>query len=153
MIGLHSLIAGGAVVLTLTGKENNDKDNRKGSDSLKQMTGRALGLVASCYARAGLAVTAEGLLQSAMDLCKQNNANSNDGHGMNIVNQCPMAQIDSRSIFLYYASLCSNWDKREPDAKKNEEFALGVNEKGLSESWKGVSAIYSGLWFFTVSDF
>ena len=51
-----------SIALTLTGKENNDKDNRKSSDSLKQMTGRVLGLVASCYARAGSAVTAEGLL-------------------------------------------------------------------------------------------
>ncbi len=110
--------------------------------SFRPLMGRALGLVASCYARAGSAVTAEGLLQSAMGSLN-----------MDKKNECPLTYIDSRSVLLYYSSLCSNWEKREADAKKHEEFALNVNNQYLSESFRGLSAIYSGLWLFVISDF
>ena len=127
------------------------EDNTGGGNDnkvIKQMTTRALGLVASCYARAGSAVTAEGLLQSTLDVYNQRSKkhDTNQPH-------CPMFQIDSRSAFLYYSSICSNWEKRESDAKKNEKIALEINDEILSENWRDISAIYSGLWLFTPSDF
>jgi len=109
---------------------------------MKPSMGKALGLVASCYARAGSAVTAEGLLQSAMD-----------SFNIDDENQCPLSQIDHRSVLLYYSSLCSNWEKRETDALKNEELALKINNQLLNENFRGLSSIYSGLLFFTISDF
>lgn len=112
--------------------------------AIKHMMGRALGLVASCYARAGSAVTAEGLLQTAIDLYQVLDNSDKE--------ECPITQIDSRSIYLYYSSLCSNWERRESDAKKNQNVALKINNEILSENWGDISAIYSGLWIFTLSD-
>ena len=128
-------------------------DGTNNETTLKPIMGRALGLVASCYARAGSAVTAEGLLQSAFDLYKKGDNNDSQSIHSQNQNDCPMYQIDSRSIFFYYSSLCRNWDKRSADAKQNEENALDINNNILNEKWKGTSAIYSGLWFFTISDF
>jgi len=113
---------------------------------LKPLMGRALGLVASCYSRAGSAVTSEGLLQSAMDVYKSDK----DG---NIPTQpCPLSTLDFRSSYFYYSSLCSQWDKREIDAKQNLERACNIDDS-LSKNWRGKNAVYSGLWFFSTFDF
>ncbi len=119
-------------------------------EELKPVMGRALGLVAACYAKAGSAVTAEGLLQSAMDLYKVDDIDYSKQQQQQL---CPISQLDARSIYLTYASLCRNWEKRDADAKKNGDIALKIDEENLVGNWKGVSAIYSGLSFFAVTDF
>jgi hypothetical protein len=116
------------------------------NQELQILMGRTLGLVASCYARAGSAVTAEGLLQSALDTYKH--PSLMDNKRLN-----PLVQIDSRSASLYYSSLCRNWEKRNSDAKLYEQSALLINDGIVCDNWRDISAIYSGLWLFTVSDF
>ena len=117
-------------------------------ESLKPIMGRALDLVATCYVKAGSAVTAEGLLQSAMDLYKEE-----INEEQSLQSTCPLNQLDARSVYVTYATLCKNWEKREADAKKNAEIALKINEENFVHGWKGVSGIYSGLSFFAVTDF
>ena len=99
--------------------------------------GRILCLVATCYARAGSAVTAEGLLKSAIDVLK---ASPN-----------PLKTIDARSACVYYSKLCKNWEKREADAIAYEELALEMNDT-LIEPWMGASSLYSGLHMFGCND-
>lgn len=113
------------------------------NEAINLMMGRALGLVSSCYAKAGSVVTAEGLLKSASDLYKNMQVQKNN----------PMSQIDNRSLSLYYSSLCAKWDKRESDSKTQSNIALEINDKILSEKWRDVSSIYSGLCYFTVTDY
>jgi len=136
-------------------------DDASKSSAVKPSMGRALGLVASCYARAGSSVTAEGLFQTAIDYC----AGGGDGDGDR--SGCSMARMDARSCLLCYSELCQNWENRGVDAKKNAGRALemdrslrredtGGNDgtrEGNGDGWQGKSAIYSGLWFFSIGDF
>jgi hypothetical protein len=104
--------------------------------NMDQDMGRALNMVASCYARAGSAVTAEGLLKSAMDVL-DNSSN-------------PQRIIDARSTFLYYSKLCSNWEKREADATKYAKMAMDIDQSDvLPQVWKSQSSILSGVHIFS----
>lgn len=97
---------------------------------------KSLCLVASCYIKAGSAVTAEGLLRTAMDNLKTQ-AN-------------PMYTIDARSAYVLYYMLCNNWEKRTADAERAKKKALDL-DKSLG-SWEGMSAIYSGCSFLTIDE-
>lgn len=98
--------------------------------------GRSLRLVASCYAQADSALTAEGLFQSAIDSLKL--ASISD----------PLACLDLRDAHEDYATLLHQWDKRSGDAEKQHEKAHQVN-KALSGEWKDKASICSGLVFIT----
>lgn len=98
--------------------------------------GRSLRLVASCYARADSALTAEGLFQSAIVSLEK--ASCRD----------PLVCLDLRDAHDNYASLLSQWDKRSRDAEIQQERATAVNES-LSEGWKDKSSICSGLTFIS----
>lgn len=98
--------------------------------------GRCLNMVASCYARAGSAVTTEGLLKSAMDIFKDSTN--------------PLRVIDARSTFLYYSKLCSNWEKRQADATKYAHMAMDLDQSPcLPEVWRNQSSILSGVYMFS----
>merc|ERR1712137_1267903 len=60
---------------------------------------RALTLIASCYVKAGSAVTAEGLLQTSIET-----------RGAD-----PLTNLAHISALETYASLCNQWDKRKVD--------------------------------------
>jgi tetratricopeptide (TPR) repeat protein len=102
--------------------------------AVQNALGRSLSLVASCYARAGSAVTAEGLLQTAMEKLKQD---------LN-----PMYSLNARSAHISYFKLCSNWEKRNADADKSKIKALDLDQS--LGKWKGASSIYSGYSFITI---
>lgn len=109
------------------------------NDNIENVTaqnalGRALTLVASCYSRAGSAITAEGLLQTAMEKLKQD--------------PNPLYTLDARSAHIAYFKLCSNWEKRSADADKSKIKALDLNE--TLGKWKGATSIYSGCSFITI---
>jgi len=113
-----------------------------GSAQKQQAMRRALGLVAECYARAGSAVTAEGLFQSAIERVLP---------GPN-ERAPPHAIIDARNVHMAYSQLCDNWDKRQGDAAVHKQTAKALeNELGLF--WKSQSGLVSGLWFYTKGDF
>lgn len=133
------------LIQLLSNQQNNNNQSNSNNQDLQVLMGRTLGLVASCYARAGSAVTAEGLLQSAMDTYKHPSLKDRKLN--------PLVQIDSRSASLYYSSLCRNWEKRDSDAKLYEQSALLINDGIICDNWRDISAIYSGLWLFIVSDF
>jgi len=116
---------------------------------IKPSMGRALCLVASCYAKAGSSVTAEGLFQSSLDNCIDSSNNNN-----------PLTKLDARSGLLHYAKLCQNWENRDADAKKNADRTLemdrslqSIDDDCNGNGWQGKSGIYSGLWFFSIGDF
>ena len=112
-------------------KLSDDIENADGS------LGRTLCLVASCYERAGSAVNAEGLFQSAMDVLKPSPNLSKT--------------IDARSAFVNYSKLCRNWENREADASKYEKLALEMDDS-LAEQWRGASSLYSGFRIFGCTD-
>lgn len=99
---------------------------------------RVLSIVATCYQKAGNAVTAEGLFQSATDKKK--------------LLPGPAALLEVQDALLGYADLCRQWEKREGDSKRLEEEAININDQ-LPDGWKGKSGIHSSLWFWTPSDF
>ena len=101
-----------------------------------QSLSRILCLVASCYARAGSAVTAEGLFQSAIDSCNTDS---------------PVSNIDARSVMVNYSKLCDDWDKREADAEKYRLRAIESDDQ-LVDGWRGLASIYSGGHSFLVGD-
>ena len=101
---------------------------------------RTLTILASCYHHAGKAVTAEGLLQSAIDKKKS---------AILLGTQSKLALKDA---FLSYSKLCSDWEKREGDAQRLQDAADEV-DKSLPDAWKGKDGILSALWFWTPGDF
>jgi hypothetical protein len=101
----------------------------------RRALGRSLRLVASCYAQADSAVTAEGLFQSAIDSLKKASKNS-------------LSQLDLRDTHDGYARLLHQWDKRSRDAENQEKNSANVNES-LSQGWRDKSSICSGLDFIT----
>lgn len=101
--------------------------------------GRSLRLVASCYAQADSALTAEGLFQSAIDSLKEASKNQ-------------LSRLDLRDTHDGYAHLLHQWDKRSRDAENQENHSRNVNES-LSEGWRGKSSICSGLDFITPGGF
>ena len=112
-------------------KISDDIENADGS------LGRTLCLVASCYERAGSAVNAEGLFQSAMDVLKPSPNLSKT--------------IDARGAFVNYSKLCRNWENREADASKYEKLAIEMDDS-LAEQWRGASSLYSGFRIFGCTD-
>lgn len=126
---------------------------------IKPSMGRALGLVASCYAKAGASVTAEGLFQSSIDNCIGSSGSSSSSSS-----NSPLTGLDARSCLLHYSDLCKNWENRGVDAKKNADRTLEMdrslqrvdgdsNKDNNGNGWRGKSDIYSGLWFFSIGDF
>ncbi len=113
------------------------KNNSEGLGNEYHSMGRALSLVASCYARTGSAVTAEGLLHSAMDYC---------GTSSN-----PLCILDSRSSVLNYSQLCSKWENRGADREVNESLATNIDAE-LPLAWRGKSSLYSGMCFTSMGD-
>jgi tetratricopeptide (TPR) repeat protein len=99
---------------------------------------RVLSIVASCYHKAGSAVIAEGLFQSATD--------------EKSLLAGPTMLLELQDAYLGYAELCKQWEKRESDAKRLEQEAININNR-LSDGWKGKSGIHSSLWFWTPCDF
>jgi len=113
------------------------KDSSGAIDEKYHSMGRSLSLVASCYARTGSAVTAEGLLHSAMDYCG--------------VSSNPLCILDSRSILHNYSQLCGNWENRDADRKAKEALAMKKDAE-LSLPWRGKSSLYSGIFFISMGD-
>ena len=103
----------------------------------KEYLRRVLTILATCYHKAGKAVTAEGLLQSATTLPSIG---------------CTLTKLDEKSAFQSYSDLCKDWDKRQSDA---DRYASKANEidTTLPESWQGKSSIVSSLWFWTPDEF
>lgn len=97
--------------------------------------GRSLRLVASCYARADSALTAEGLFHSAFDSLQK-------------ASRDPLALLDLRDAHKDYAVLLHQWDKRSRDAEIQEEKCQATNES-LPEGWRDKSSICSALDFIT----
>jgi len=101
---------------------------------------RALTLVAQCYHRAGHAVIAEGLLQSALD----------EAHPVTETT-APLI-LERRAAYQAYAALCKDWEKRQGDADR----FLAQNQKMTSElkgGWKDATEVHSSLWFWTPTKF
>jgi tetratricopeptide (TPR) repeat protein len=99
---------------------------------------RALSLVAQCYHRAGNAVTAEGLLQSALDESHQT------------VNLTPTTTLERISAYRAYAALCRDWEKRQGDSKRFVASATSLEEH-LEGGWKEATELHSSLWFWMPS--
>lgn len=97
---------------------------------------RALTLAASCYAKSGFAVTAQGLFQSSMDILE-----SSQGRY-----PWPLTALDARTAFLGYADLCRQWEKRDTDYRLNEDKAKKI-EESMEHSWKQKPSILSGVCF------
>jgi len=95
-----------------------------------------LRLVAECYRRSGGAVTAEGLLQTAMD--KGADAKTT------------LALLHHRETVFEYSRLCHEWDKREGEAASLSRRVDNVNSS-LPELWQDKSVIHASLWFWLPS--
>jgi hypothetical protein len=108
---------------------------------IKEGLGRTLGLVATCYHRAGQAVTAEGLFQSAISSSFDKHHDAN-----------PLAKLETIGTLQAYADLLRDWDRREGDAQKYEAQAAELHAS-LPNGWQGKSGIYSALWFWTPGTF
>lgn len=121
--------AGNAISIldSITNVENNDKEFLR----------RVLTILATCYHKAGKAVTAEGLLQSATSLPSIG---------------CILTKLDEISALQSYSDLSKDWDKRQSDM---ESYASKAGElgKALPESWQGKSSVLSSLWFWTPDEF
>ena len=100
----------------------------------KEGLGRTLTLAATCYHQASNAVTAEGLLQSAIDEIYALSSSS------------PLDQVALREAYRAYAALCRDWDKRNRDAEKMNDQAEAVQDS-LPIIWQTKSDVYSSLWF------
>ena len=105
--------------------------------------------MATCYARAGSAVTAEGLFQSSLDKLLIPTEGGGSGYGYP---PCPVTDVVRRDAHLWYADLCSNWERRDGDASDQLERAE-VIEGNMAEGWRGRPGSYGGLWMFNVGDF
>jgi len=120
-------------------KIHDDARNKIGEEDIwvNESMGRTLNLVASCYERAGSAVTAEGLFQSAMGEASGSNN--------------PLGIIDERTALANYSRLCSNWENRSSDSKMNQDRALELDDS-LAPLWIGKSSLYSGLLLISMGD-
>lgn len=104
----------------------------------KEYFRRVLTILATTYHKAGKAVTAEGLLQTATSLPRIG---------------CTLTKLDERSALQSYSNLCRDWDKRQGDAKRLESRAKKLEEEELPKTWQGKDDICSSLWFWTPSEF
>lgn len=103
---------------------------------LQQDLARALSLAASCYAKSGSAVTAQGLFQTSIDVLESSQGNY----------PWPLTALDARTTLLGYADLCRQWEKRDTDYRLNLEKAEKI-EKSLQPPWKNKASILSGIIF------
>jgi hypothetical protein len=94
---------------------------------------RALTLVAQCYHRAHQAVTAEGLLQSALDHPAVS----------------PPQWLERRSAYEAYATLCQEWDQRQGDVRKLQAQRQRITDEELAPGWQTKSPVHASLWFWT----
>ena len=97
---------------------------------------RALALVAQCYHRAGHAVTAEGLLQTALD----------ETHPTTLT-MSPSCVLERRAAYQAYAALCKDWEKRQGDADRFLAKATSL-DKQLGGGWKQATELHASLWFW-----
>lgn len=111
------------VLDSITTIDNNDKEYLR----------RILTILSVCFHKAGKAVTAEGLLQSATSMPSIG---------------CTLTKLDERSAFESYSDLCNNWDKRQSDADRYAAKAKEL-DSSLPNDWQGKDSIVSSLWFWT----
>jgi hypothetical protein len=107
--------------------------------------------VATCYHRAGQAVTAEGLFQSAISSF-DSSSSSLQQKQQHVTIANPLAKLEKIGALQAYANLLRDWERREGDAKKYESQAAEINES-LPSGWQGKSGIHSSLWFWTPGTF
>ncbi|GAX21591.1 hypothetical protein FisN_29Hh024 [Fistulifera solaris] len=94
-----------------------------------------LTLLAQCYHRSGSAVTAEGLLQTAISVAPPRTL---------------IEKLQLRYALRAYAALCHDWDKRGGDAERLTAQADAIELPG---AWKHKdSFVYTSLWFWMPSD-
>lgn len=108
-----------------------DADSIIGKEGLSWV----LSIVASCYHKAGSAVTAEGLFQSAIS--KKDLPNDT------------LTMLQLRDAYLNYAKLCMQWEKREKDADNLTQDANSIRDF-MPPNWQRKSlGIHGSLWFWT----
>lgn len=93
---------------------------------------RTLSLVAQCYHKSGSAVTAQGLLQTAID---------------EQASRSTLEMLNHRDAILGFSHLCEDWEKRQSEADQLKEKAEKA-DNSLPGGWKGKSGIHSSLWFW-----
>jgi hypothetical protein len=94
---------------------------------------RALTLVAQCYHRAHQAVTAQGLLQSALDQPAVS----------------PAQWVERRAAYEAYATLCQEWEHRQSDVRQLQAQSTRITQEELSPGWRAKSPLHASLWFWT----
>ena len=99
---------------------------------------RTLAVLASYFYHMDNAITSEGLYQSALDKVDTRVADT-------------FSLLEVKDAYNGYAELCSNWDKRQSDARRLEEGCQRADDL-LPGRWKGKSVNYSSLWFWTPGD-
>jgi hypothetical protein len=106
--------------------------------------------VAKCYHRANQAITAEGILQSALPSSMVIRSMLETPNNLN-----PMVRLGLIESSTAYADLLSEWDKRDADATKWKDHASAFTEQ-LPTSWKklanGASSGKQGMFWFYTSD-
>jgi len=136
-----------------------DKDDKM-EDMKAEGFPRILSIVAQCYQRSGQAITAEGLLQTAMEDLM---TGGDDGRPA-IVACGPQQVIEQREIFLTYSRLLQSWEKREAEGKslakdvhklESQQLKMMLTPKDEDEVvyWKGKSSIFASLWFWMPNEF
>jgi hypothetical protein len=110
----------------------------------KEGLGRTLSVLGTCYHLDGNAVTAQGLLQSALDKVPMRFSSSTITTTASVL-QC----IEQRDTYLRYANLCQDWDQREGDAKQMHQKANDIDSFLLPDGWSDKSPIHGSLWFWT----
>ena len=122
---------------------------------------RALGLLAQCYAANGMAVTSEGLFQSALDASMTNpfgedvmqrQEEKGEMHRMST----PSLGLIARDVRLWYAGLCSSWDgnSREGDALRLRDEAERIQcwiYPSVPKEGK-INSLEASLWPFSPQD-
>jgi tetratricopeptide (TPR) repeat protein len=94
-----------------------------------------LTLLAQCYHKSGGAVTAEGLLQTAISVPPPRTLSE---------------KLQLRYALRAYAALCRDWDKRGGDA---ERLTAQADEIELPQAWRHKdSFVYTSVWFWMPSD-
>lgn len=122
---------------------------------------RALGLLAQCYAANGMAVTAEGLFQSALDASLTNPFGASvmqrqEGKGEMHQMSSPSIGLVARDVRLWYAALCSSWDgkSRKGDALRLRDEAESIQRWIYPSALKEgkINSLDASLWPFSPQD-
>ena len=96
-----------------------------------------LAVVAACYHRSGSAVTAEGLLQTAVS-----------DPTLSSHNALPPQLLERAACYQRYADLCRDWEKRESDAEHWQGLANQTMD-ALPLAWRHQPTVVGSLWFWT----